>query len=197
MHPHSTGGLLLRVALLLTLAGIEAGAAAIEIGGDRQLFLDDTLVDLAQTANITRKVNPPESIVRVLTPDRPWEALGFIFYCSAVDDGGAVKLFHGSYDAEKKKHFSLATSSDGLHFERPALGLKAFQGSKDNNILPIEAVEAAVFLDAHAPPEKRYRLLYTKGWPDPAKAGVFVASSNDGVHWASVPERLFPFVPDS
>ena len=77
------------------------------------------------------------------------------------------------------------------------MGLKTFQGSKDNNILPIEAVEAAVFLDPHAPSEKRYRLIYTKGWPDPAKAGVFVASSNDGVHWASVPERLFPFVPDS
>ena len=68
-----------------------------------------------------------------------------------VDDGGAVKLFHGSYDAEKKKHFSLATSSDGLHWERRPLGLKAFQGNKNNNILPIEAVEASVFLDPHAP----------------------------------------------
>jgi hypothetical protein len=177
-------------------AGAQTGAA-VEIGTDRQLFLDDTLVDLALTRNIMRTLNPPESIRRVLTPDQPWEALGFIFYCSVVDDGGAVKLFHGSYDGEKKKHFSLATSSDGVNWERPQLGLKAFQGSKDNNILPIEAVEAGVFLDPHAPPEKRYRLLYTKGWPDPAKAGVFVTSSGDGVHWASVPERLFPFIPDS
>ena len=84
---------------------------------DRQLFIDDRLLDLAQTRNITRTLNPPESIRKVLTPDQPWEALGFIFYCSVVDDGGAVKLFHGSYDAEKKKHFSLATST-----RRPALG---------------------------------------------------------------------------
>jgi hypothetical protein len=196
---------LLRAAFLsaIAMAAMPAGAQEpiearpINIGTDRQLFLDDTLVDLAQTRNITRTMNPPESIRKVLEPDQPWEALGFIFYCSVVDDGGAVKLFHGSYDAEKKKHFSLATSSDGMHWERPSLGLKTFQGNKNNNILPVEAVEAAVFLDPQAPSEKRFRLIYTKGWPDPAKAGVFVASSNDGVHWASVPERLFPFLPDS
>ncbi|HSI65579.1 MAG TPA: hypothetical protein VLE43_20805 [Candidatus Saccharimonadia bacterium] len=175
----------------------QEAANGIAIGTDRQLFIDDVLVDLSLSRNITRTLNPPKSIRCVLKPDQPWEALGFIFYCSVVDDGGAVKLFYGSYDAEKKKHFSLATSSDGLHWERPKLGLKTFQGSKDNNILPVEAVEAAVFLDPHAPSAKRFRLIYTKGWPDPAKAGVFVASSNDGVHWASVPERLFPFVPDS
>jgi hypothetical protein len=181
----------------LDAADIRTETQAINIGADRQLFIDDTLVDLAQTRNVTRTLNPPVSIRRVLTPDQPWEALGFIFYCCVVDDGGAVKLFHGSYDAEKKKHFNLATSSDGLHWERPTLGRKDFQGSKDNNILPVEAVEASVFLDPHAPPEKRYRLLFTKGWPDPAKAGVFVASSSDGLLWTTVPERLFPFLPDS
>jgi hypothetical protein len=169
----------------------------LEVGGARQLFIHDQLVDVAQTHHVTRTLNAPERIQKVLTPDQPWEALGFIFYCCVVDDQGALKLFHGSYDAEKKKHFSLATSSDGLHWERPRLGLKTFQGDQHNNILPIDAVEASVFLDPHAPPEKRYRLIYTKGWPDPAKAGVFVASSSDGVHWNPAPERLFPFVPDS
>jgi len=184
-------------ALALAFLPRNAKAEVIDIGTDRQLLIDDTLVDLAQTKDVARTVNPPESIRRVLAPDQPWEALGFIFYCSVVDDGGEVKLFHGSYDGGKGKHFSLATSRDGLHWERPSLGLKAFDGNKDNNLLPIEAVEASVFLDPHAPAEKRFRLIYTKGWPDPAKAGVFVASSGDGIHWASVPERLFPFLPDS
>jgi len=31
-------------------------------------------------------------VQRVLTPDQPWEALGFIFYCSVVDDGGTKVL---------------------------------------------------------------------------------------------------------
>ena len=183
--------LLLPASAAALLAADDVGTLA--IGSDRQLFIDDRIVDTNLTKDLTRTHNPPESIRKVLTPDQPWEALGFIFYCCVVDDGVAVKLYHGSYDAEKKKHFSLATSSDGIHFERPKLGAKAFKGSKDNNILPVEAVEACA----------RHGItcvdpwIYTKGWPDPAEAGVFVASSNDGVHWDSVPERLFPFVPDS
>lgn len=179
------------------LSLIAPAQEAVEIGGARQLFIDNSLVDAAQTRNIAPTMNRPESIRQVMTPDQPWEALGFIFYCSVVDDNGTVKLYHGSYDGEKKKHFSLATSRDGLHFERPRLGLKEFQGSKQNNILPVEAVEASVFLDAHAPADKRYRLIYTKGMSDPATGGVFVASSNDGIHWTLAPERSLPFLPDS
>lgn len=169
----------------------------LDIGSGRQLFVDDYLLDVGQSRDVTRTLNPPHSIRRVLTPDQPWEALGFIFYCSVVDDNGTAKLYHGSYDADKKKHFALATSQDGLTWERPRLGLKSYQGNKDNNLLPMGVVEASVMLDPHAPPAKRYRMIYTHHWPDPAKAGVFVASSPDGIAWQSVPERLLPFLPDS
>ena len=173
------------------------GVDAIEIGGDRQLFLDERLLDPTQSRDVTQTLNPPQDIRRVLKPDQPWEALGFIFYCSVVDDGGTLKLYHGSYDAEKKKHFSLATSTDGIHWKRPELGLREFQGSTKNNILPLDAVEVSVFLDPHSPPEKRCRLLFTSHWPDPARAGVYAASSPDGIHWNVTPERMLPFVPDS
>jgi hypothetical protein len=173
------------------------GVDAIPIGAERQLFIDDLLLDLDKSRDVTRTLNSPQSIHRVLKPDQPWEALGFTFYCGVVDDGGALKLFHGSYDAEKKKHFSLATSTDGIHWERPQLELKAFQDSTANNILPIDAGEVGVFLDPHAPPEKRYRLILTRGWPDPARAGIYVASSPDGIQWTVGQERVLPFVPDS
>lgn len=172
-------------------------AATIPIGDGRQLFLDDRLLDLSRTTNVTRVLNPPQSLHRVLKPDQPWEALGFIFYCSVVDDGGTAKLFYGSYDAEKKKHFSLAVSRDGLSWERPRLGLKQYRGDKNNNLLPVDAIEAGVFLDPRAQPEKRYRLVLTRFWPDPARAGVFVASSGDGMRWDVGLERVLPFVPDS
>ncbi len=167
------------------------------VGGERQLFLDDSLLDLELSTNLDRTLNPPTGVRRVLKPERASEALGFIFYGSVVDDGGEVKLFHGSYDADKKKHFSLATSRDGLHFERPNLGLTEYRGDTGNNILPVEAVEAGVFLDPHASADKRYRLLYTRHWPDPATAGVYVASSPDGIHWTESDQRVFPFAPDS
>ncbi len=170
---------------------------AIDIGDRRQLFIDDALLDLERTQNVTRRLNAPHKIQRVLTPQQPWEALGFVFYCGVIDDGGTAKLYHHSYDAEKKKHSMLATSTDGLNWERPKLGLKAYEGSTANNLLPLTSVEATIFLDPHAPAEKRYRMVYTRGWPDPATAGVCVASSSDGLRWDEVPERCLPFIPDS
>ncbi|MGB0579037.1 MAG: hypothetical protein ACPGVU_04980 [Limisphaerales bacterium] len=114
-----------------------------------------------------------------------------------MDDNGTAKLFHGSYDAEKKKHFALATSKDGLNWSRPNLGLKEYLGDRKNNLLLPQAVEASVFLDPNAPANKRYRLLYSRHWPDPKTAGVYVASSPDGIHWTESDQRVLPFVPDS
>ncbi len=83
---------LLRAAFLVALAlaflprGVKA--ASIDIGADRQLMIDDTLVDLSLSRNATRTVNPPTSIHRVLAPDQPWEALGFIHTAGS----GSVKV---------------------------------------------------------------------------------------------------------
>lgn len=181
----------------LPIAATAAELAPVHIGSSRQLFFDDFLLDQEFTRGIKPTLNRPHRIERVLKPERPSEALGFIFYGSVVDDGGTAKLFHGSYDAEKRKHFALATSEDGIHWDRPELGLVEYQGNRRNNLLPVEAVEASVFLDPNAPPEKRYRLLYSRHWPDPKKAGVYLASSPDGIRWTESATRLLPFVPDS
>ena len=169
------------------------------VGCDRQLFLDDHLVDAALTRDVTRTMNPPQDIRRVLKPDQPWETLGFIFYASVIDTGGALLLYYGSYsyDGKKVRHFCLAKSKDGFNWERPVLGMKAFNGSKENNLLPITSFDGAVFLDPHAPKEKRYRLLGAFGMEDPATGGVYVVSSPDGIHWVRGEERVLPFVPDS
>ena len=175
----------------------EATSSAVEIGDRRQLFIDDALIDAGRTQNVVRRLNAPYQIQRVLKPEQPWEALGFVFYCGVVDDGGVAKLYYSGYDREKKKHSMLATSMDGLNWERPKLGLKAQDGNTANNLLLLNSVEATVFLDPHSPPEKRYRMVYTRGFPDPAKAGVCVASSADGIRWNEFPERCLPFIPDS
>ena len=181
----------------IPVIGHAAAGSVANIGSARQLFLDDALIDSDRTSGVSREINRPYRIRRVLKPDQPWEALGFIFYCSVVDDNGTAKLFHGSYDAEKKKHFALATSQDGIHWTRPNLGLKEYHGSRNNNLLLPHAVEASVFLDPNAPKEKRYRLIYSRHWPDPKTAGVYVASSSDGVRWTESDQRVLPFVPDS
>jgi hypothetical protein len=40
-------------------------------------------------------------------------------------------------------------------------------------------------------------MVHTRGWPNPDKAGVCVASSSDGLRWNEAPERCLPFIPDS
>ena len=102
-----------------------------------------------------------------------------------------------SADEEKGKHLCLATSKDGQTWVRPDLGLTEFNDNRDNNLFPFEAVEAGVFLDPSASPEKRFRLLHNRHWPDPVTAGVYLSDSPDGIHWVENETRLFPRVPDS
>jgi len=185
-----------------TLAGLQQSGwrqmeAAIALGTGRHLFLSDRLIDSSRSQGVERVVNPPRNLERVLKPDQPWEALGFIFYCSVVDHEGTAMLYYGAYDGEKGKHLCLTTSKDGLHWERPALGQKEFPGAENNNIFPMEAVEAGVFLDTKAVPEERFRLLHNRYWPSPEKGGVYLSSSADGIHWKQNETRLFPRVPDS
>jgi hypothetical protein len=172
-----------------------------QVGCARHLFLDDRLVDRALTRGVARTVNPPRDVRRVLAPDRPWEALGFIFYSSVVEDAGGVKLYYGSYTLDEGKlqrHFCLATSRDGVAFERPVLGQRTFAGSRENNLLALTAVEASVFLDPHAAAGARYRLIYSAfGLESAEKSGVYSATSPDGVAWTASGVRLLPFVPDS
>ncbi|WP_417387014.1 hypothetical protein [Gimesia sp.] len=169
----------------------------IQLSLGRQLFLDDRLLDPEMSEHVQRQYNTPHTLRRVLKQEMPWEALGFIFYCSVVDHDGTAMLYYGAYDSEKQKHFCLATSEDGLTWKRPELKLSDYQESKLNNIFPFEAVEAGVFLDPHASAEKRFRLLHNRHWPDPARAGVYLSSSADGIHWEQSDVRLFPRVPDS
>jgi hypothetical protein len=59
------------IALALTFLPRGANTAPIDIGTDRQLLIDDALVDLSLTRNVTRTVNQPTSIQLVLEPNQP------------------------------------------------------------------------------------------------------------------------------
>lgn len=185
--------------LVCLLAAIAANAAnaPIRLAPGRHLFLDDSLRDPARSRNVERRMTPPTNIRRVLKPERPWEELGFIFYSAVVDHEGTAMLYYGCYDGEKGKHLALATSRNGLEWTRPDLGLTSFRGSAKNNLFPFEAVEAGVFRDPSAPPEKRFRLLHNRRWPDPETAGVYLSHSPDGIHWTQHSTRLLPRIPDS
>lgn len=81
-----------------------------------------------------------------------------------------------------------ARSSDGIHWEKPSLGLVAYAGSRSNNIvvghgaagLTLGQDGGLVFLDPTAGPAERFRLACRFG---ALGQGLHILSSPDGIHW--------------
>ncbi len=100
---------------------------------------------------------------------------------SARRSGSRKKAFtNGIYRPNYKDWSGLAVSEDGIHWEKPILGLTAYEGSKQNNLVSNRRIHKVV-RDPHEPdPSSRYKGL-AKNTP---------VVSEDLVHWrdAGVPD---------
>ena len=119
--------------------------------GLRHLFLDDYLVE--RTDNLARTLNQPTKHPNnpVLRSEHPWEALRVQVYGTALydPDERLFKIWYLSIPRpsdqtvtingqQRPGHATLlgyATSEDGLHWDKPSLGLVDFEGSTANNLL--------------------------------------------------------------
>ena len=71
-----------------------------------------------------------------------------------------------------------AVSTDGIHWEKPNLGIAEFEGDKRNNIVTRRRGVAGIYKDYRDPdPTRRYKMFFS------ASRGTFVAFSPDGLHW--------------
>ncbi|MDE0298461.1 MAG: hypothetical protein OXN17_07510 [Candidatus Poribacteria bacterium] len=71
-----------------------------------------------------------------------------------------------------------AVSTDGIHWEKPELGLAEFEGGTSNNIVTRRRGVAGVYKDDRDPdPARRYKMFFS------ASRGAFAAFSPDGLHW--------------
>lgn len=135
-------------------------AGLIDIGSRKQLFVDDYLIESVRDTK--RVMNQAEKVDGnpVLRADKPWE--GNDVRVSAVIFDEHEQLFRMWYTAGNL--ICLATSKDGLHWDKPVLGLVEFQGSKQNNILPPAQFKPYFFKDMHeSDPAKRYKGLERRG----------------------------------
>ena len=172
------------------------------------------LVNLA--SGVTIFIEKARKSPRWLLPEKPWEKrLG---HCSLIREQGKYRLWYiadyklGEIIEIEPERFTMeygaclcyAESSDGFHWERPALGLCEYEGSKDNNIVSFEPllVGGTVFLDERAPEEERYKLIggaklrYIS--PQATSGGALVgASSPDGLHWTPFSEPLCIHISDT
>ena len=85
---------------------------------------------------------------------------------------------------EREMGICHAASRDGIHWEKPHLGLVEFAGSKANNLVLKGPHGAGVFFDsADIDPARRYKMICRTSDSD---VTLSVAFSPDGVHWSDL-----------
>ena len=165
-----------------------------KVGTTHQLFIDDKLI--AHSEGVRRVVNQPvkHHDNPVLTYEHPWEGNCVITWGSVLYEP-KEKLFKVWYEAYKKfpKHgdgtiVCYATSKDGIHWDKPKLGLYDYLGSKDNNIVfwPKDTgIDAPTVLREPNPtPDAKYRMYFHR------KGGIYTATSPDGIRWTALDRSL-------
>ncbi len=158
------------------------------IGICRQLFVDDFWIDHSE--GVTRRLHEPVRRDVAIAPEHPWERDG-VSYMVTFREGDR---FRGWYrcDAEMSVHkkrqvlIAYAESSDGIHWEKPVLGLIEFAGSKENNLVWTgPGNNMSPFRDdaPDAPEEERYKAIVRD------RPGVFALVSPDGLRWRLMREE--------
>ena len=151
--------------------------AVVRIGRERQLFIDDHLIAFRE--GVARFVEQPvkDRANPILVMDKPWEG-GRFLYCDLVFDHeeDIYKLWY----SVPGPRLCYATSRDGIHFERPNLGLVDFGGSKDNNL-------------ASTPKGFAHDKGVLQG---PARSRPATALQDGTLLWQKLTAPVFPFPPD-
>lgn len=173
--------------------------------GAPQIFVD--LQHVAGMDNMHQVFHPatkPDANP-VLKGEKPWEAFAYsptagfiydeedrIFKCWYMGLLGDVAGPEHSYG---KHVLCYATSKDGVEWDRPSLGLHAYEGSKDTNIVipetyhegldHWESVEKDTFTDDDT---KRYKGF---GWSSKTH-GLHTMWSADGLHWEHSTDHAVP-----
>ena len=106
-------------------------AVPVEIGSKRQLFVDDWLVDVATSTTLV--LHRPRAAEIVLRLDEPWEDTTAAYF-TVFKDGDLYRMYYRCHN-DANETTCYAESSDGIHWEKPSLGLFPFEGSTENNIV--------------------------------------------------------------
>lgn len=165
--PGRSAALVLFSCLLLDLTASTA-QSLLPLRPGTELFVDD--VNVARRSNVTRTIHPARKPdAPVLTGDNrePVRIYGTVHHDSAT---GEFRMWYGR---------RYAISRDGLHWEKPLVGIMDAQGKPTNIVLPKGG--GGVLVDEAEPdPAKRYKALLA----EPISVGGFSGYySADGINW--------------
>ena len=183
--------------LALPLAGAASSAdpggpsrsGTLDIGSDRQLFVDSFLIE--EKTGVALKLHSPAAREVALPMEKPWE--GNTSWAPVVmKDGSRYRLWYRvdpSTESEKSRtsppYTAYAESGDGIHWERPEIGIYEFNGSKRNNLVWKGPDTNMSVLKDEKPgvgSRERYKAVVRR----PGRPGTSAAMglvSADGIHW--------------
>jgi len=178
---------LLFVASAMTEAQMTSKAAPIDVGCEKQLFLDDRFVE--RTDGVERRVNRPHLTRETcVIATMPWEAnAAHTFGVTVLEVNRQVRMYYPSWDRQNRLWYCLATSPDGKRWTKPPLRAVPFEGDLNTNIVYPDAscpkldgyfFGTCVFIDTNPKclPAERYKMINgdSKTW---------VFGSPDGIHF--------------
>lgn len=157
----------------------QGGQGPVAISGEPQLMVDDCMI--RHRYGVTRNVHACTKLPSpVLASEMPWEQdkddQRVYLYGSVFRDpeSGRLRMWYN-----RMGRLLYATSDDGIRWVRPKLGRVQWQGSRDNNLLPLSLHSPSLIDDPFDPDRgKRYKLLGSMGGK-----GYGVAYSPDGLDW--------------
>lgn len=187
-------------ALLIGLGGLAFASAAkagdinkslSDLTGPWQLFVDDHLI--AESEHVTRKYHPLEKHPAnpIMVPDRPWEGTNIYVYGTVLprENGQGYRMWYHALPGDEDFYRLLyAESEEGIHWDKPNLGLVEYKGSTDNNIFirrdRRDHIPSVIHTPWETSPQRHYAMINYDG----AAGGYVAAWSPDGIHWTNASE---------
>lgn len=187
-------GILCCVGFWCFLVGATVHAAAepaVDIADRRELFVDHFLID--RMDGVALKLHEPMPADVALVFDKPWEGK-YCGYVTVFQDGDRFRLYYRGLPESKRDGSNAETtcyaeSGDGIHWEKPNLGIFEIEGSKDNNVILADMApfshNFAPFLDRRPgiPDDERYKAI-----AGTSETGLVIFASPDGLNWRKLQE---------
>jgi hypothetical protein len=170
----------------------EGKTVVIQLGDRREIFVDNYLIDKLDGVQIIK--HTPHDEGPVLYFDKPWEGV-FCGYCTVIKIDTLYRVYYrglptAGKDGTNNETTCIAESRDGIHWQKPDLGLFDIGGSFKNNVILANDAPSShnfsPFLDVNpkAKAGEKYKVLAGED-----KSGLKAYISPDGIHWKKFKEE--------
>ncbi|MBS3762453.1 MAG: hypothetical protein KGZ25_04010 [Planctomycetes bacterium] len=170
-----------------------------KIGNRRELMVDRYLIDTFDGEAALKLHNPVRREI-VLVTDLPWEGnmCGFI---TVFEDDGRFRMYYKGWESQIEDgavihqhglNTCYAESSDGIHWEKPELGVVEFDGNKNNNIVWQSGYKETLIPFRDDNPDAESGVCYKafgRRNVAPGRRQLFAFGSPDGIHWDLLQEE--------